>query len=444
MSIQGSIMSLSELSKINPLTRPRYYRQEPNVPADNDSDLEDMMTDSIFAGTPPLDLEFDSIDEDDDTDGSDPSMRSPLSPPLTQPVSILHRNRKNSQEYPFDHNQSQKDLSHAPALDNYGKGAQRRRRPTVTFSFDAHELASSPPAKLNIQRPNQIRQSDDSEIPEILETKDPVHHAEQALRRVSISQAEDNDENSSSTVAQNNNQDNTSDASLSTISITTNEISPPQENILSHIYTEAAPQDMLVALFVRPVELEALAARHSEFFALMYNSLTKVDKSEFKKMLFMPREDYPDLEWMRYIIEQFDSLPFIIERFKDIVGWIGPDSEDEAVHWSEEEYGCRDSSFDNVQIKWLRDIENFPIEVFKQFYPQFFTNARQSLEGRRMSHGGDQRDQYVIFCETLGLTRDELPCDNAWMRRMNCCLEKHPELLLQLKEIIAYEVDYDV
>jgi len=49
----------------------------------------------------------------------------------------------------------------------------------------------------------------------------------------------------------------------------------------------------------------------------------------------------------------------------------------------------------------------------------------------------------LIFRETLNLSRQELACDNAWTRRMNGCLEKHPELLLQLKEIVAYEVGYD-
>ncbi|KAI7816837.1 hypothetical protein BC939DRAFT_403356, partial [Gamsiella multidivaricata] len=191
----------------------------------------------------------------------------------------------------------------------------------------------------------------------------------------------------------------------------------------------AAPQDMLVALIERSSELKALAARHSEFFNLIYSSLSKAVRDDFKKLLFMPREELSDRDWMDAITDRLSPLPpCILEKFKGIVGWIGPDCEGDE---------------NQVQIKWLRDIEDFTLETFKQCYPQFFINANEQLRGRRMSHGGDQRDQYVIFCETLGLTRTDLPCDNAWARRMNGCLEKHPELLLQLKEIIAYEVGYD-
>ncbi|ORZ07046.1 hypothetical protein BCR41DRAFT_284409, partial [Lobosporangium transversale] len=191
------------------------------------------------------------------------------------------------------------------------------------------------------------------------------------------------------------------------------------------IYTESAPQDMLVALFDRSSELQELATRNSEFFNLMYSSLPKDSREKFKSLLFQPREALSDRDWMHSIAAHLGPLPpCILEKFKGIVGWIGPEDDDDA---------------NNVQIKWLRDIEDFSLEDFQECYPQFFINARERLQGRRMSHGGDQRDHYLIFCETLGLTRQDLPCDNAWTRRMNGCLDKHPELMLQLKEIIAYE-----
>ncbi|KAF9109143.1 hypothetical protein BGX27_007952 [Mortierella sp. AM989] len=445
-TLQSSAMSYAELSKRDSsLGRPRLYLADS---IDNESDLEDMMTDSAIAGTPPLDLEFDSGDDCDDTDDSEPLMRSPVSLPSVQPVSILQSKRKDSQEHGsaihlLDRNQQ--DLGHAPAPDNYSKGG-RGRRPTVTFNLDIDEPSSSPPAKLNFHRPTQFRHDDtaDDSDPEgqEAETKDSIHHTEQALRRVSISLAEDNDQVN---VAQSVLEQEQEHAPLNSNTTTNAEINPPQETILNHILNEAAPQDMLVALFERPSELQALVARHSDFFNLMYSSLSKASRDEFKKILFEPRESLSDRDWMQAIAERLDSLPCILEKFKDIVGWIGPDSEDddENVLWGEDEYGCRDSSFEQVQIKWLRDIEDFPLETFQEYYPQFFINARERLEGRRMSHGGDQRDQYVIFCETLSLTREALPCDGAWMRRMNGCLEKHPELLLQLKEIIAYEVEYD-
>ncbi|KAF9352249.1 hypothetical protein BGX26_009902 [Mortierella sp. AD094] len=532
--LQSSKMSYAELSKRDSplggrrptaITTTITTTTRHDTTDDDDSDyLEDMMTDSAIAGTPPLDLEFDSGDDNDydDDDGYSElsSMRSPVSPPPSiQPVSILqHRKRKDSQEHLsavhlLDRNltSQQEELGHhlllAPALDNSFNskgGSARGRRPTVTFSLDepsSSPPSSSPPAKLNmIQRPiiNCIRfrqddiaavtvataapsaaVTDDNNGQDMTTTKesrqnDPaIQYAERALRRVSISLAEDDDDDEdngqdqdkkvdnhdtdhNAAVAQSASQHASPNSNPNKSTTTTNtDINPPQEIFLNHILTEAVPQDMLVALFDRPSELEALVARHSDFFNLMYSSLHfKTNRDEYKKMLFQPREVLSDRDWMKAISEQLDSLPCILERFKDIVGWIGPDSSDDSEYgdddgangmlWGEDEYGCRDSSFENVQIKWFRDIqEEFPLETFQECYPQFFINAKECLEGKRMSYGGDQRDQYVIFCETLGLTREDLRCDSAWMRRMSGCLEKHPELMLQFKEIIAYEVDYD-
>ncbi|KAF9151816.1 hypothetical protein BGX21_002919 [Mortierella sp. AD011] len=528
--LQSSKISYVELSKRDsPLggrrptatTTTNTTRRDPTE--DNDSDyLEDMMTDSAIAGTPPLDLGFDSGDDYDDDDGNSdlPSMRSPVSPLSFQPVPILDRKRKDSRGHVspvhlLDCNvtsqQEEFGGGHlpAPALDNSFNskgGSTKGRRSAVTFCLDepvTSPPSSSPPAKLNmIQRPtfNCVRfrhdedgdvmavtvattadaVSNDSNGQDITRTKESrqndsaVHNVERALRRVSISLVEDedddDDEDEDEDKDNGRDQDDNQDTDHNTVaqsasqnaspnpnkSTTTNtDTQPPQEIILNHILSEAAPQDMLVALFDRPSELEALAARHSEFFNVMYSSLlSKANCNEFKKMLFQPREVLSDREWMKSISEQLESLPYILEKFKNIVGWIGPaslnDSDDSDSYygddtlWGEDEYGYRDSSFENVQIKWFRDIqEEFPLETFQECYPQFFINARECLEGKRMSYGGDQRDQYVIFCETLDLTREDLRCDSAWVRRMNGCLEKHPELMLQLKEIIAYEVDYD-
>jgi hypothetical protein len=215
----------------------------------------------------------------------------------------------------------------------------------------------------------------------------------------------------------------------------------PQEIIIP---ADDTPQDLLMALYDRSSELEALAVRHSDFFNLIYSSLSKSNREQLKSLLFTPRSSLGDRDWMQAIAQHLSSLPpCILEKFKGIVGWIGPEGDEDDELWGEDEYGYRDSSFEQVQIKWLRDVPDFPLETFEQCYPQFFVNARDRLQGRRMSYGGDQRDNYVNFCETLQLSRDDLPCDNAWARRMNACLEKHPDLLLQLKEIVAYETGYD-
>ncbi|KAF8982793.1 hypothetical protein CPC16_001082 [Podila verticillata] len=220
-----------------------------------------------------------------------------------------------------------------------------------------------------------------------------------------------------------------------------NEPLPPQETI----NRVCVPSEMLVALFDRPSELEALAAIHSDLFNLMYSSLSPCSRGAFKNLLFTPRDVLSDRDWMQAITRP-EILPCVLQKFKALVGWMDfDDANENGRAWDDDdddECGYEDS-LEQVEIKWFRDLDGFSVEVFEKCYPQFFINARERLQGRRMSLGGDHRDRYVVFCETLGLGRQELPCDNAWTRRMYGCLERHPELLLQFKEIVAYEVEYD-
>ncbi|KAF9426933.1 hypothetical protein BGZ94_005785 [Podila epigama] len=222
----------------------------------------------------------------------------------------------------------------------------------------------------------------------------------------------------------------------------------PQEAILEHILSEPAPSEMLVALFDRPSEMKALVAKHSEYFGLIKSSLPKNSRDAFDALLFISRNDLSDSDWMRSLAQYLEPLPCLLQKFKAIVGWIGSDNDsnddDDFRRGSDDEFDyTREESLEQVEIKWFRDIEGFPLEVFQQLYPQFFINVREKLQGRRMGLGGDHRDQYVVFCETLQLDRQALPCDKAWARRINGCLERHPELLLQFKEIVAYEVGFD-
>ncbi|KAF8927755.1 hypothetical protein BGZ47_001961 [Haplosporangium gracile] len=469
-----SSLSYAELNNKKPLpSRPKLHFDTAH---DHDAALEDMMADSTAAGTPPLDLTSDSDDE------YTVAMRSPLSPTTFQPASILlHRKRKDSQEEHvtahnfFDRQRGQHDAEYAgpPALQGYGKGA-RGRRPTVTFDLDDEPSSrkqqhTDPLSVLSHDHDDVVVHEaidsveltfhdDNQEATLSPEVPDGLLAAEHALRRVSITHPAESpsitsvpqdsdsihdDAAITSTTATTAVKNTTTAEESRTTSVVEN--SAPQEIIINHITAEDAPQDLLVALVDRSSELEALAARHSDFFNLIYSSLSKSCRGPFKSLLFTPRSSLGDRDWMQAIDQQLSALPScILEKFKGIVGWIGPEGdEDEQDLWGEDEYGYRNSSFEQVQIKWLRDVPDFPLETFKQCYPQFFVNARDRLQGRRMSLGGDQRDHYVIFCETLQLSRDDLPCDNAWARRMNGCLEKHPELLLQLKEIVAYETGYD-
>ncbi|KAF9930286.1 hypothetical protein BGZ67_005881 [Mortierella alpina] len=470
-------LSFSQLSKRDPpMHRSIRFHTLTGPSEERESELEDMMTDSAIACTPPLDLASDSGDDDDNDYDSltDARLAAPLTPrsSFSQPVSILHyRKRKDSQEHGamFDRRprQHEAEPSADPGLDHHRNGAQGRR-PTVSFDLDE---APSPPEPCLERTPktssvchddneddeddgrdnfvdavNSPTESDPlaatgSLPPANPDTQEQLLLTEQALRRVSIAPTTDGGRDEAiPTAGEQHGQQASAVAHV--------ENSPPQETILDHILHECAPQDMLVALVDRPLEMQALVAMHSDFFGLVNSSLSKTARDRFKALLFLPRTDLSDREWMGAIVELLCSLPpCLLEKFKGIVGWIGPDGdedEDENVLWGEDEYGCRDASFEQVQIKWLRDLEDFSLETFKRCYPQFIANARERLQGRRMSHGGDQRDQYLIFCETLQLSRKELPCDNAWTRRIMGCLEKHPELVLQLKEIVAYEVGYDV
>ncbi|KAF9295134.1 hypothetical protein BGZ74_010954 [Mortierella antarctica] len=221
------------------------------------------------------------------------------------------------------------------------------------------------------------------------------------------------------------------------------ELAPPQETTLNRLLCPP-PSEMLVALFDRPSELKALAAIHSDFFNLMSSSLCSSARGAFKTLLFTPRDAISDRDWMQAIAQRLNSLPCLLEKFKALVGWVDDDTYDSDRAWNDDddEYDYEDS-LEQVEIKWFRDLDGFTVEVFEKCYPQFFVNVRERLQGRHVALGGDHRDQYVVFCETLGLSRQELACDNAWTRRMNGCLEKHPELLLQFKEIVAYEIcDY--
>ncbi|KAF9933552.1 hypothetical protein FBU30_005194 [Linnemannia zychae] len=471
------------------LSSPRLHLVLPTA-TKTDNDFQDMMADST---TPPLDLASDSGEEDEyDDDNHSITMHSPVSPPAFQPTSILlNRKRKDSQvEHSsvlrlFERQRDQHEPEYAalPALQGYGKGG-RGRRPTVTFDLDEDEALSQQQHTnpLSVHRLNHrhndvealeaidgvnlessLKMSDlneDKSLTEIVGTdvSDSIAAAEHALRRVSITPPIDpiSERASSPTMTTVTTTESpaisTSPASTTTLPTTSAlENSAPQEIAPDHTADTTivvAPLDMLVALLDRPSELETLVTIHSDFFSLIYSSLSKSSRKPLKTLLFTPRSSLGDRDWMQALVDNYLGAlpPCILEKFKGIVGWIGPDGDednDENHLWGEDEYCCRDSSFEHIQIKWFRDVPDFPLEVFEQCYPQFFVNARKCLEGRRMSIGGDQRDHYVIFRETLGLTRDDLPCDNAWTRRMNGCLEKHPELLLQLKEIVAYETGYD-
>ncbi|KAF9578314.1 hypothetical protein BGW38_005946, partial [Lunasporangiospora selenospora] len=458
---------------------------------DEDKDLEDMMTDSAIACTPPLDLASDSgddLDDDDDepvmqvTSSFPPALASkPIMSDSFQLLSILNaRKRKDSQEHVL--------IMASPNVgrDQAGQTQSKQgQRPTVSSGVALTDTVDGASPLCTDHGDDRIVVEDDGKRADKIElmattattttNKDYsrlVQTAEQALCRVSISlgdtpdsvQEDDGEEEmkhglvpqdkDNSTRSAPDNAANAPESSTTRppLQQQQQQQNKPKDIILNHIMTEYAPQDMLVALFDRSTELEALAAKNSDFFQLVYGSVSAASRNQFKSILYMSRADLGDQNWMNAIAAHLATSPCVLEKLKNIVGWIGPDSlgsddsDYDDRYWDgdeEDEYCCRNSSFEEVQIKWLRDVPDFCINGFQASYPQFFLNAQERLQGRRLTFGGDRRDLYVIFCETLQLTREQFTCDNAWARRMHSCLEKHPELVLQLKEIIAYEVGYD-
>ncbi|KAG0092286.1 hypothetical protein BGZ93_008379 [Podila epicladia] len=168
---------------------------------------------------------------------------------------------------------------------------------------------------------------------------------------------------------------------------------------------------MLVALCDRPSELEALAAIHSDFFNLMFSSLSSSSRAAFKSLLFTPRDALSDRDWMQAIAQRLDSLPCLLEKFKALVGWVDIDDTNDSDHaWNDDndEYDYEDS-LEQVEIKWLRDLDGFSVEVFEKCYPQFFVNVREQLQGRRMALGGDRRDRFAATWLKLNSTHQSGP-----------------------------------
>ncbi|KAG0329997.1 hypothetical protein BG000_011880 [Podila horticola] len=426
-------------------------------PGSMETDLEDM----LMTETPPLDLGSDSGEDPDDENtmydtlsySPAPSLPSsttspmvprpihknvsfsPAYPSSTQPISILHHSKKSQAKAAFSHPSFELDLEPEPK-------SVKGLRPSVSFDLDEHNSEQEDLALLSIERnssshthgvkghPQASSQSSllsfqlmdqmfpskslmsmpDSFEPLEAQGQDHADRLSCIENHITPSACSTNAQSSSwaeptQTTKIANDTDNKNESKLI----------PPQETNLIHLVCPA-PSEMLVALVDRPSELEALAAIHSDFFNLMYSSLSSNARGAFKTLLFTPRDALSDSDWMQGIAQRLESLPCLLQKFKFLVGWIDCD-EDDFKHASddEDEYGYEDF-LEYVEIKSFRDLDGFSVEVFEKCYPQFFT---------------------------LGLSRQELACDNAWTQRMNGCLEKNPELLLQFKEIVAYEVEYD-
>ncbi|KAG2186709.1 hypothetical protein INT44_002935 [Umbelopsis vinacea] len=201
---------------------------------------------------------------------------------------------------------------------------------------------------------------------------------------------------------------------------------------------QIVPDNILVALLDRDNEMKELVSRNKVFFSMLESHL-HASWSDFQKLLFARREQVPDAEWIQDISEYLEHAPVLLEKFKELVGYeeylFDSDSyEEDDEEWSR--HGSYDeSTFENVDITLIR---NYPskLTAFQESYPQFFINAKRCFT----PPDGESQATFEEFEKLLFCSRRDID-DEEWEKRIYGMLDNWPNLLAQLKEIIAYEVD---
>lgn len=201
------------------------------------------------------------------------------------------------------------------------------------------------------------------------------------------------------------------------------------------------PDTILVALLDRDIEMKELASRNKSFFTMLESHLHE-SWPDFQRVLFARREAIPDAEWIRQISVFLEHAPALFEKFKDLVGYEeylfdsdSYDDDDEEIR-----YGSYDeSTFENVDITLIR---NYPskLATFKQSYPQFFINAKHCFTEEEEQETKFGNHSYDAFDHLLFSSRRDME-DQEWENKIYDLLDKWPNLLAQLKEIVAYEVE---
>ncbi|KAG1519573.1 hypothetical protein G6F52_008491 [Rhizopus delemar] len=167
---------------------------------------------------------------------------------------------------------------------------------------------------------------------------------------------------------------------------------------------------MLVALFDREREMKELVEHNKSFFSSLESFLNE-KWPRFENTIYVPRTQMSDIEWITRISKALEPVPPLLEKFKELVGYLG-----------EEEEEVRDK----VE---LRQIRNRLDHLSKEAYPQFFINCKETMSD----------EEYKLFIETLFDTstmKDEL-----WEKKIRQQLKPWPNVLEQLEEIIAYEIE---
>ncbi|GAA5807103.1 hypothetical protein MFLAVUS_000453 [Mucor flavus] len=199
----------------------------------------------------------------------------------------------------------------------------------------------------------------------------------------------------------------------------------PNEELLSScavssptidITAQVVPDTMLVALFDRSSEMKGLVRHNKTYFQSLQHHLD--DKwSRFETVVYCERSKMSDKEWMKRISYALQGLPSQLEKFKELVGYLGEETEQESQDY-----------FSNVNIGLIRD---YPERLSTESYPQFFINCENCLCTEK------EYNQFISNLFSKELTNSE------WETRVFNVLNQYPNLLEQLQEIVAYETELE-
>lgn len=207
------------------------------------------------------------------------------------------------------------------------------------------------------------------------------------------------------------------------------DLPPPQqeEELLSpcthtiDIHAQSVPDTMLVALFDRDREMKELVEHNKSFFLSLKSFLN--DKwPRFENTLYVPRSQMSDIEWITRISKALMPVPPLLEKFKELVGYLGEDDSQGRYEEEEEE----EEGQPKVELARIRDRLG---RLSQESYPQFYINCEQAMS----------KNEYDAFIHTLFHTAEI--DDATWEKKIREQLKPWQNILEQLEEIVAYEID---
>lgn len=186
------------------------------------------------------------------------------------------------------------------------------------------------------------------------------------------------------------------------------------------IQAQLVPDTMLVALYDRSAEMRDLVKHNKQYFMTLQNYLGP-KWSRFENTLYCERTQMQDIEWMKRISKALYSVPSLLEQFKELVGYLGDEEEEEGQDKDHDEL------FSHLVPVRVRDT---PEKLSQEAYPQFYINCREQLSPK------DYKElQQLLFNQQVELS------DQAWQMKLGELLKPKPNLLEQLQEIVAYELE---